>query len=67
MWSVCIRRRLSSQAMRMWRADKRPSLGQSDIAPNSFVARTTFSRRPPPWANHRPMIDSVAPTPLSPP
>ena len=36
--------------------------GQSPMLPYTFVARTTFSRRPP-WASHRPMICSVTPSP----
>ena len=45
----------------MWRAESPPSFGQSVIGPNTFVASTTFSRRPPPCANQLPMIVSVAP------
>src|SRR5204863_8216220 len=47
-WSVCRRRRLASHASRMWRAESPPSFGHSLIGPNTFVASTTFSRRPPP-------------------
>ena len=53
--------RLASHAARMWRAERPPSFGQSVIGPNTFVASTTFSRRPPPCANQWPMIVSVAP------
>src|SRR6185503_11238072 len=34
------------------------------MRPKTFVARTTFSRRPPPWANQRPTICSVHPSPV---
>jgi hypothetical protein len=47
----------------MLRAERNVSLGQSLIEPYSFVAITTFSRRPPPCANHLPMICSVMPSP----
>ena len=60
MWSVCSRRRLSSQAWRRWSADSRDVFGQGFRPPYTFVASTTFSRRPPPWANQRPMICSVS-------
>src|ERR687891_953878 len=64
MWSVCSRRSDPSQARRMLSADSLFSLGQSPIDPNTLVASTTLSRRPPPFANHRPMICSVAPSPF---
>jgi hypothetical protein len=47
----------------MFSDDGLPSLGHSSMSLYSFVARTVFSRRPPPWANQRPMIDSVEPLP----
>jgi hypothetical protein len=47
----------------MFSADSLASLGQSLIAPLSLVARTVFSLRPPPLANHRPMMFSVMPSP----
>src|SRR5919106_1466057 len=64
MRSVPRRSRLSSQARRTWRAERPRSLGQSPIAPYTLVARTTFSRRPPPCASQRPMIRSVQPSPF---
>ena len=48
----------------MFSADSLLSLGQSPIDPNSLVARTTLSRRPPPLANQRPTICSVTPSPF---
>ena len=46
----------------MCRADSLESLGQSPAtSPYTLVASTTFSRRPPPLANHRPRICSVSP------
>src|ERR1035437_1485715 len=62
MWSVLRRRSESSQARRMLSAESRDSLGQLPICPYTLVARTTFSRRPPPLANHLPMICSVIPS-----
>ena len=45
----------------MFSADSLPSFGQSPMAPYSLVASTVRSRRPPPAANHAPMISSVQP------
>ena len=39
------------------------SFGRSPIVPYTFVASTTLSRLPSPFANHSPMIRSVVPTP----
>src|SRR5438552_132148 len=51
----------------MCRAERPPSFGHSVIGPKTFVASTTFSRRPPPCANQFPMIVSVVPGPFGPP
>src|ERR1700722_10920945 len=48
MWSVCRRRRLASQASRMWRADSRDGLGQRSGPAKTLVGGTPFSPRPPP-------------------
>jgi hypothetical protein len=64
MWSVCSRFSDPSQARRMFSADSLFSLGQSPIDPKTLVASTTLSRRPPPWANQRPRICSVTPSPF---
>src|SRR5258708_981641 len=49
----------------MWRADSPPSFGHSLIGPNTFVASTTLSRRPPPFANHRPEARPRRPGPFA--
>src|SRR5512135_2304835 len=64
MWSVCIRRRDASHSRRIASADSLDWFGQSPIEPHTFVASTTLSRRPPPWASHRPTMRSVTPSPL---
>ncbi len=64
MWSVCRRLSDASHLRRIASADRKVSFGHDPIPPYSFVARTVFSRRPPPWANHRPMICSVTPSPV---
>lgn len=49
----------------MLRAESLSWLGQASrpaaMLPYTLVARTTLSRRPPPWANQLPMILSVRP------
>src|SRR6476620_3014630 len=47
----------------MCKAESRDAFGQSPMRPYTFVASTTFSRRPPPCANQRPRICSVHPSP----
>ncbi len=62
MWSVCNRRRLSSQALQMWYAERRRSFGPVPIGWYTLVARTIRSRRPP-WARPPPddlLGDAVA-------
>src|SRR5678815_1977086 len=48
----------------MCSAESLPVLGHSPISPYTFVASTTFSRRPPPCANQSPRIRSVTPSPF---
>src|ERR1044072_9246453 len=58
-----MRRSDASAARRMFSADRNVSLGQSLIEPYSLAASTVRSRRPPPCANQRPRMFSVAPSP----